>query len=629
MEAGQATYSHPSLPYRWISEIEAEPGISLAAMYMLKTQRTKDPINYKECSLMIDAMAIRKHLDWNNKQQKHVGFVDLGDGDRSTYKGHATEALVIMAVGLRKPWKIPAAFYLIHGISAEKQKEMITSVIKELHAIKITVKALVGDGHPTNVKTYKLLGCDLRPNSLKTSFPHPCDATINVYTFFDVSHLMKNVRGALHALTTIKTPSGEATWAHIEQLHQLQQQEGLVAANKLTNKHVHFENQKMKVKLAVQTLSASVAAALLYANDLQLMNDCSPTSSFISTFDQLFDIMNSKTTKTTGFKRPLTKENIKETQGLFASAEGYIKSLKDPKGKALISGPRKQCFIGFIINMQSIIQLANELLESFNFEYVMTYRLSQDHLETYFSCIRQRGGFNNNPSAQQFIGAFRCLMAHSNISITNQVNCIPQDSTSLLHYTNKDKETDLDEEEAVNLNIDSQEEQLLNLTPFVDGVMDYVAGAIVKKIQSRVQCTKCFAALVTPARTSASSLVQMKDHGSLIVPSEETVKIVKHCERYIRTHLLAIKAIVPGEWNAELLIKIMSSLPPGLFPELAAHSLNTRNDSLETHTYLLIKLICTTFVQVRRKHITNLGNITIGGNSIRQKFTKEIIFHHQ
>jgi predicted RNA-binding protein (virulence factor B family) len=55
-------------------------------------------------------------------------------------------------------------------------------------------------------------------------------------------------------------------------LHELQQTTGLRAGNKLRQKHVNFKKQIMKVKLAAETLSRSVADALdfwiLHINDV-------------------------------------------------------------------------------------------------------------------------------------------------------------------------------------------------------------------------------------------------------------------------------------------------------------------------------------------------------------------------
>jgi hypothetical protein len=74
----------------------------------------------------------------------------------------------------------------------------------------------------------------------------------------------ENIRGALHALQETNTSVGTARWTDIVRLQELQASEGLHADNKLTIRHVKFQQNKMNVKLAAQTMSASVASAFKY-----------------------------------------------------------------------------------------------------------------------------------------------------------------------------------------------------------------------------------------------------------------------------------------------------------------------------------------------------------------------------
>ncbi|CAI6377671.1 unnamed protein product [Macrosiphum euphorbiae] len=48
-------------------------------------------------------------------------------------------------------------------------------------------------------------------------------------------------------------------------------------------------------------------------------------------------------------------------------------------------------------------------------EYLLTYKLSQDHLEIFFSAVRPRSGFSNNPTAAQFEAAYKRLLIHTEI----------------------------------------------------------------------------------------------------------------------------------------------------------------------------------------------------------------------
>ena len=60
-------------------------------------------------------------------------------------------------------------------------------------------------------------------------------------------------------------------WEYIIALQQLQEKEGLWLGNKLKLAHIRWWQQKMKINLAAQTFSASVADAIEYCtNTLKL-----------------------------------------------------------------------------------------------------------------------------------------------------------------------------------------------------------------------------------------------------------------------------------------------------------------------------------------------------------------------
>ena len=75
--------------------------------------------------------------------------------------------------------------------------------------------------------------------------------------------MLKLARNALAEIGTFIAQNGkEIKWVYTDYLHQLQQREGLRLGNRLTAAHLAWHKQKMKVNLAAQTLSDSVADAL-------------------------------------------------------------------------------------------------------------------------------------------------------------------------------------------------------------------------------------------------------------------------------------------------------------------------------------------------------------------------------
>jgi len=88
---------------------------------------------------------------------------------------------------------------------------------------------------------------------------------------------------------------------------------------------------------------------------------------------------------------------------VFHDSFNYILTLKI-QDKSIVTHEHKTGFIGFLINIKSIYHLASDLLTMPKnpLKFFLSYKCSQDHLELTFSCIRSRGGWNDNPNALQF-----------------------------------------------------------------------------------------------------------------------------------------------------------------------------------------------------------------------------------
>jgi len=63
---------------------------------------------------------------------------------------------------------------------------------------------------------------------------------------------------------------------------------------------------------------------------------------------------------------------------------------------------------------------------------MLTYKYSQDYLETFFSAAKGRSGFNNNPSCFQFEHAYKRLLVNNQITASCFGNCGILDATTIL-----------------------------------------------------------------------------------------------------------------------------------------------------------------------------------------------------
>ena len=126
-------------------------------------------------------------------------------------------------------------------------------------------------------------------------------------------------------------------------MEELQSREGLTLANKLKKRHINWKSEKMKVSLAAQVLSESVASALEYCQDylkLPQFQGCGPTVRLISTFNNLFDVLNSINTFGKGSKSPIREDNQIQWKTILKHSRDYILGLTNLDGKSMLKTQR-------------------------------------------------------------------------------------------------------------------------------------------------------------------------------------------------------------------------------------------------------------------------------------------------
>ena len=93
---------------KWYGKVPAEPGFTKPVFTALaaKVEEATKKGYVVSCSLMLDEMAIRKHICWDGKRMR--GYVDLGndvqDDDSAPV---AADALELMVVSVNDSWKVP------------------------------------------------------------------------------------------------------------------------------------------------------------------------------------------------------------------------------------------------------------------------------------------------------------------------------------------------------------------------------------------------------------------------------------------------------------------------------------------------------------------------------------------
>jgi hypothetical protein len=401
---------HPETIQTWYSHTSADPGFTKPAFSALACHVQNRKVEGKEtlCALMLDEVAIRKHVEY--AAGRFHGYVDLGCGTVDDSLPPAKGALVLMVVAINDSWKIPVAYFLIDGMTGEERANIISECLHRLHATGVRTVSLTCDGPSCHFSMLRALGATLDVNNMRSSFAHPADPTQLVHVLLDVCHMLKLLRNTLADGGLLRTPNGEICWKYIEELNKLQEMEGLRLGNKLKMAHVRWEKQKMKMKLAAQVFSSSVADALEYCNTqlhLPQFSGCEETVKFLRIIDAAFDVLNRWNPLGKGSKVPMRTSNKEQVQEILLKAQRSLLELKDSKGKLVHLGTRKTCVVGFIASCASAWNVFLEVVIQPNApcRYLLTYKLSQDHLELFFSCLRACGGCNNNPTSRQFTAA--------------------------------------------------------------------------------------------------------------------------------------------------------------------------------------------------------------------------------
>lgn len=640
---------HPRCLRRWKSSVNCSPGyldsmLKVASAKALKT-------NSNLCSLVVDEMSMRRDVSWVQSQNRYCGFSDFGQGPVGNTI--ATNALLFMLVSLKGRWKAPIAYFLTDHISSTQLATCVKEAICKAADHNLIVKTFVADGLKANMKAAIELGCNININNLCTHFthPHPKHTHERVYFICDPPHMLKLFRNFLAERGIIKrqTEDGVKTisWNYIRLLHDLQKTDTLYLANKLSDKHIHYTNVKMKVNIAAQTLSRSVATAIDHLRDdlrLPQFQGSEETCHFLLQLDRLFDTLNCKNPFSKGTKAALSHGNMDSWISFLQNVQTYLLSLQEPSGLPLHQGRRNQCVVGFIIAAQSTLDLAMELLSRHDYRYLLTYKYSQDHVEMFFSKIRQRNGWNNNPTSEQFRSALKSLMLSSTVSPSRHGNAVPLDDTVelvLSPTTDKAETANTLQIDAELMNADSDlHSTLMTDTDWRQSCLFYTAGFVAKRTEKNLKCRQCSSALFDSACVSPQGkFLHRKNSGGLKIPSAGVQEIIQASERIFRTIMPSPAAMdsLPSTRFVDLHMQTMvlaklQSRHSSLFPSLADHFYDHEMGLEADHITTLIKTIASVYIKMRLLKAGKLFHqrkILLGQTSKRMKLNKIILFSGQ
>ncbi|KAF4529837.1 hypothetical protein B566_EDAN017934 [Ephemera danica] len=633
---------------KWYQTVDGTPGFheeSLRAIKMKVADAQASGNKKVLLALSVDGVYIRKKIQWVG--DKYIGYVNCGENIDGDNLPQASQALVFLLTCLNMRWKIPVAYFLINSMDDEQQAGLITKFLELTHETGAHVVSVTFDGHASNVSTAKCLGADIFSESIPTSFPHPITEQ-PIEVILDPCHMLKLIRNTLATKKKLYDSKGrQIKWYYIEELVKIQNDEGLHLATRVRSRHMRWYKEKMKSKRQ-QSIGIFTQIQYLWGT----IKGSEATKEFIIAINDAFDILNSGNRFGNSFKAALQERNKNAYFDRIQNIIEILKGVKDRDNKTLIIKSKTRTgFLGMIAALQSVQNLYGCLVETGLLSFFCTYKISQDHIEVFFSAIRAKGGFNNNPTCRQVEAAYKRLLIYHEMSGPSTANCIELTPISILTVSSgKEKvvseinpicirSLELDDEceypkTKVNDNgeivLHLTTEHMRNMSEYVNDVVGHVAGLTLKKLKKVVHCETCLDALETGDYISKLSAIKNYDDApiGLQKPSQDLIDICTVTEAQI---LLMEKCnMLRNTTNlaTRIQINVLSNVGNRCFDSLTSdHMFDEIFEG--NHIIALMKLIIKTYTDIRLHHDTNKLNELTLGDRVRSILTHSILFKGQ
>ena len=308
---------------------------------------------------------------------------------------------------------------------------------------------------------------------------------------------------------------------------------------------------------------------------------------------------------------------------------------------------RKTGFIGFLVGIRSTQGLFECLVEQQQapLKYLLLYKFSQDHLELFFGAVRSAGGFNNNPTTQQFTAAYKRLLLRSSIE-GGKGNCTKQDPTDILFA--------IGENSSVGTNVSitnasiARKYDLLSLPPvphdhdysdapkiaslseFKQASISYIAGYVAKMTKKQILCVSCCEALGSTSHKTESKFLKLKDRGGLFKPSRSLITVCEETEKSFERMLATTSGQLPrckGIPDAISFAVLQNLDLTKVFKKLDEHMFDCAIE--DNHIFSLVKTIAKCYCKVKLHHLGKETTQKLTGTRIRKKLSKLVLFKHQ
>lgn len=319
----------------------------------------------------------------------------------------------------------------------------------------------------------------------------------------------------------------------------------------ITEAHIRPNTfEAMNVKKVFQLFSHTFAAAIKTlgcGNELHT-NSWKATANFAERMNTVIDACNAYSFKVTfGGKRLLSAKNpdIEDLLTNFVQwCSKWSKSSTEIK--------QVPCFKGFALTVRAILYTYKELASKYEVFELATGLYNQDSVEHLFSKLRQRGGFNPNPTARMVRLSIRHILSTGYIQTSDKGNVQYPENESLINEPSRlikrieksmntsdvtenevDPETQLLETDVdilekydENKNIENME----SLSNYDENVITYFAGFAARRCFEKTNCKNCRDVMMkTPMddQTANEKYIEFREYSNTDEDAPAVTKLIR------------------------------------------------------------------------------------------------------
>lgn len=253
-----------------------------------------------------------------------------------------------------------------------------------------------------------------------------------------------------------------------------------------------------------------------------------------------------------------------------------------------------------------------------------TFSVSQDHVESSFACIRQMGGNNCNPNAQQFAGSYRKLLFRNEVTSSDAANC-RNDVTKVLEFSSGTKKLPLSANEA-ELRMLAATDNDICVVPEPENdeltrhSRAYLASELEKKVNRKIKlrgknaCAQCMNIFNENEKINDKFIYFLSQKRKVAQPCKSSMDIIRILESTLEKHDgedVSYHSLVAHILNQT------TNMPVQLYE-------STQFENEHDHQLDFIKLIMETYLDVRCTHVSKLVTRLSQKKLLRHHHLKEI-----